>query len=259
GILLTANPGLYTVEIYAEDDQGFTSVFITTFRKNPDATPPTLERLSPSESSILTKDATVFLSWNAYDLETGIKQMLVSINENDPFQVNGTSTILTLPIGNVSVTLIAQNSVDLETNSTFYVFVDVGIPQLVIKSPINETTTFDTQILVNWTVTDPEGFAVSSSIILGDKITNLGQNTSYLASLHSGWNNITIVVQDLAGNINKTTILVLRYEILLIFATLASVGLLGGITLFMLRSQKVRNKLKNILRPPKSNLNSKME
>ncbi|MFX0207121.1 MAG: hypothetical protein ACFFDT_14120, partial [Candidatus Hodarchaeota archaeon] len=249
GWFFTTTPGFYSMNITAEDDQGFTSIFTCVFRKSQDITVPLLERNHPIEAYILSNNKELFVSWSATDIETGIAETLISINESTPFEVNGSNITLELPVGNISIQITTKNFIGLSTNISFFVFVDVNAPILIIDAPKNGTTVDSDKIWVNWTTFDLEGLTVTSQVIIGTKTNNLTHERSYLVSLLEGWNLIGIKVQDQVGNYNMTTILVYREKsveapIELILISIGSLGAIGGGGILLWKSKWIFKKFR---------------
>lgn len=97
--------------------------------------------------------------------------------------------------------------------SLIYIIVDLEAPEIVILSPSNNTIIKNQNVNITWYVTDNFGIHSVVAYLNGKIISKNQSEFSETRELTNGQYNLTIVANDLAGNIaQKTVIFTVRVE-----------------------------------------------
>ena len=105
-----------------------------------------------------------------------------------------------------NVTIYVNDSVDNENSSFVSFFVDNVNPNIAITYPANNTNTTNTQINVNYTVSDNNGISTcwytNDSAKSNHTLTGCANITG--ATWLSGINNVTVYINDSVNNVNSS-------------------------------------------------------
>ena len=198
---------------------------ITVTRNQPDTTAPTVTISTPANNSETTA-TTISVSGTAVDAGTNASGVATVKVNGQTATISGSNWTLAnfaLNLGSNTLTVVATDNAGNAANSVVTVIrkePDTTPPTLSITAPANQSSTFDSQIMVSGTAID-EGAGATGV----QSVTVNGQNTVYNSNTHQwnaanvalaiGDNLITVVASDAAtpSNQSQTVIHVIRQEI----------------------------------------------
>jgi len=202
--------GVWNITAIAEDYAGNkarTCVFISiTVQCIP------LEILSPANMSYFNRQE-ILINWS-YPEEFGelIEWKIYANGSLITEGTEGSSANITLPEGLWNVSIFAKGT-DADGFASIYIIVDLEAPEIVILSPSNNTIIKNQNVNITWYVTDNFGIHSVVAYLNGKIISKNQSEFSETRELTNGQYNLTIVANDLAGNIaQKTVIFTVRVE-----------------------------------------------
>ena len=171
-----------------------------------------LEILSPTNMSYFDRQG-ILINWS-YPEELGelIEWKVYTNGSLIAEGTEGSSANITLLEGLWNVSIFAKGT-DADGFASIYVIVDLEAPEIVILSPSNNTIIKNQNVNITWYVTDNFGIHSVVAYLNGKIISENQSEFSEIRELTKGRYNLTIVANDLAGNIaQKTVIFAVRVE-----------------------------------------------
>ena len=190
--------GEYFVVLNPYDDEAYTSdSLLNNFTVSTDDFAPSIEITAPVNGTWL-KDATVTVSGNTSDSESGLQRIQVQVDEGVPFDASSTDTwsAITQPLidGSHSITAKAFDNVGNTKTTTVTFNVDTEGPQVTIINLVDgdvyNSSTLPADVL--YTATDNLDSSPTVEVV--------GWSTD------EGVHTVTVTATDLAGNLGSDSV-----------------------------------------------------
>jgi len=193
-------PGFYNVRVYAFDKAGnsaFDEINIIV-----DFEAPSLVILQPLNNSY-TNNATVEIEWNVSD--ANYEKVLVTLPNGTTIEIIDDNEIeANIVEGDNVFILRAYDKAGNKNETIVRIILDIKVPQLNILEPKNGTIYNTLNITIMWDSSDNCGIA-EEKVFINTTEVSLGSGTNYMLT-SDGKYNLTILVIDLAGNVNVSKV-----------------------------------------------------
>ncbi len=153
-MLINLSDGYHTLTITAFDKGGNSDTDEIVFRV--DTFKPAIEITGPQEG-LLTRSRDIKVTWNAYDIGSGLELFSIKLDDQDWFDISPERTersFWQLDDGRHDVKVLARDLAG-NTNTTNVSFtIDATTPELFINSPIDGSHISQAPVSVQWSVSD---------------------------------------------------------------------------------------------------------
>ena len=206
---IALSDGSYIIILVAVDRAG--NIAKQTIKITVDATPPTIEILSPNTNSFFNTTRIV-IHWSADDSFSGVDHYELYVDDN-PLDVNISPTVtnytISLDEGNHIITVKAIDAFGNVGEDYVHLIIDTTPPMVEITSPMNGSISNSTIVEIYWNGQDYlSGIDHYELYVNGELINRYIPHTfiSYSLILDEGENLVTIRAVDKAGNVGESTL-----------------------------------------------------
>jgi hypothetical protein len=235
---VTVNYGNNTIRVYAVDNSGNVSTTNTVSFVVGDNVRPVVLIVSPTNNEVIYTNV-VNISGTASDVESGVKEVWLSVNGGGFGKVNGTtswSTNVTVNYGSNTISVYAvdnSNNVSATNTVSFDVVADTNKPSVSITTPTEGQVLYDNNITVSGTASDVgSGVKEVWLSVNGGGFGKVNGTTSWSTNVtvNYGSNTIRVYAVDNSGNVSTTNTVSVFRDYVVFVSTSGDDANSGGIS-----------------------------